>query len=487
VASDCIDSKAGGFLREVMKKSVPEIVADCGSDYDFGELWEARLHWGGCPACRPEFAGVPAVFTQVGVRLENRYREALFDSKDNFLAKKASLLAAGGDLLSAYPEIIVEWALWESDVGSFLCHGQEALSLRVPIDSREEREAWPGAWEPNLSGWREFIRTLEFDVRCFVYGVMCSHDLLMPIRERMDSEYAETGRPRVTVEATADLQQRMEAAVANSQLQPDALLSIIETASLAYSIVYGGPSDETGVAAVAQRDLPERVLTVQETQALQGVRKEWKRDFDNMGDSLDSLKAGQMEIVRLFEQHRRPATSYEPSIAVQLGEPLYSRLHQMTQRALQVVEHLYNVNQEPDGFALTAIRMAQGYENELNVQVIGPFVIELLAAGTQTYDAQGKSREPLICRGEPYKHGMTLGSWAWYLARDPIMRSKVAERGFDVKAISKDATWVSEVRNKAAHDFACDRTLADELRRRILCRDSILSRLHPMMATAVDG
>ena len=55
-------------------------------------------------------------------------------------------------------------------------------------------------------------------------------------------------------------------------------------------------------------------------------------------------------------------------------------------------------------------------------------------------------------------------------------------------AIAEDARWVSKVRNKAAHDFACDRTLADELRRRILSRDGILSRLRPAaMANAAEG
>jgi hypothetical protein len=294
----------------------------------------------------------------------------------------------------------------------------------------------------------------------------------------MDAEYAETGRLR-TVEAYEDLQQRMQTAISDSQLQPDVLFSIIEMASIAYSISLEGWSNGTGVAMVAQTDLPQRPLTAQETKALQGVRQEWKRDFDNVEDSLDSLKAGQNAIVRLIEHNRRPAAAYEPYIAAQIGEPLYSRLHQITQRALQVVEYFYNINQEPDGFALTAVMMAQGYENELNVRIIGPVLVELMAAGTKTYDAQGKSKEPLIRWGKPNRRGMTLGSWAWYLGKDPAMRNKVSERGFDVEAISKDAAWISEVRNKAAHDFGCDRTMADELRRRILCSDGVLGRLHP--------
>jgi hypothetical protein len=166
---------------------------------------------------------------------------------------------------------------------------------------------------------------------------------------------------------------------------------------------------------------------------------------------------------------------------------LYSRLHQSTQRALLLVEYLYNVNQEPDGFGLFAVRMAQGYENELALRIVWPFVNELQAAGTQFYDAGRISKEPLIRCGKIPPRGMTLGSFAWYLAKDPVMRSKVSGRGFDVEAISKDAAWVNGVRTKAAHDFACDRTLADELRRRILSHDGVLSRLHPIDTAAAES
>jgi len=144
------------------------------------------------------------------------------------------------------------------------------------------------------------------------------------------------------------------------------------------------------------------------------------------------------------------------------------------------------VGHPPDAFGPFAIEMALGYENELNVRIIGPIVIELLTAGTQTYDAHGKSKVPLIRCGKVHRLGTTLGSLAWFLGKDPVMRSKISGRGFDVEAISKDAAWVSDVRNKAAHDCTCDRTLADELRRRILTRDGILSRLHPDAAGATN-
>jgi hypothetical protein len=64
------------------------------------------------------------------------------------------------------------------------------------------------------------------------------------------------------------------------------------------------------------------------------------------------------------------------------------------------------------------------------------------------------------------------------------MRDKVSKLGFDVEAISKDVAEVGALRNKPAHEFGCDRTVADALRKRILCPDGVLGRLHPSLATA---
>jgi len=477
---DCIDPQERGFLREIMTKPIPEAVAEWQNNSN--DLWESRLHWSGCPACRTEFAELLPYLKQMGLGVANKCRCHLSQLKDEYLLMKNSRLAKA-DEASAYAQIIVAWADVADEVFNFLIQGQEAPSLGASTGSRNEYEAsHVGIRDPCLpkcQEYQEFISSLELDVQHFVFAVACCRDLLMPVWEEMSSVLKERWEQLNTV-------------ITNSELNSATLFLIIEKASIAYSISTGswrgaaGGWPTVGFATGAQTDSPQKILTTQETKAFQAVREEWKRGFERLVDSLDSLKAGQMEILREYGSNR-PAAAYEPFIATQLGEPLYSELHQVTQRALQLVEYYYNINREPDGFALFALRMAQGYENELNVRVIGPIVIELLRAGTQTYDAQGKSKEPLIRWGKENKRGMTLGSWAWYLRFDPSLRSKVSERGFDVEAISKDATSVNEVRRKAAHDITCDRTHADELRRQILRRDGILSRLHPMAATAADA
>src|ERR1700677_881169 len=183
---DCLDPALGNILRDIMKTSVAENVADCWNEYDFGGgLWEARLHWSGCPACRSEFTGVPAFFQQIGLGLENRCRENLSSSKGDFLGQKDALLAAANNLPSAYSEIIARLAVAEEDVFPSLAHGQEVLCLRVSADSPEPPD--PSlAWDRSLSSCREFICSLEPDIQQFVFASALARGLLSPVSEKID-------------------------------------------------------------------------------------------------------------------------------------------------------------------------------------------------------------------------------------------------------------------------------------------------------------
>jgi len=470
---DCIDPKEGDFLRGIMEMSAEDIRDE--NRRHCGDLLNARLHWNGCPSCRAEFGGLPPLFQQIGLELQKGCGAVVSEFRDEFIKEKNSIMAQGNDSARAYAQVILALAMWKEDVLIWVNSGQATVSLVAPSISRggSARSSY-GAMESSLAqcqDCRDFVSSLHPDVQQFVFAVACSDDLFGAVYESMQSE------KQPTLEEIARyydvLKSRMHEAIA--ALHPGTLFSIIERASIAYSSdLEGWPKGSLSTAI--QTASARETQATQETKSLRGFLQEWKQDFDDLGDS---LKAGQMELVRQIEHNRRPAAAYEPQIAARLGEPLYSRLHQQTQRALQLVEYLYSINQEPDGFALFAVKIAQGYENELLLRIVWPFVNELLAAHTQTYDAGGISREPLIRYGK-FSERMTLGSLARYLKKDPTMRGEVSGRAFDVEAISKDAEWVSGVRNKAAHDFACDRTLADELRRRILSHDGILSRLHPI-------
>ena len=491
--TDCIDPEAGGWVREITEKSISEILTF--DSLDLGTVEEARLHWNSCPACRHEFVSVPTVMAQIGVELERWFRDELGQMKDVFWAQKTQLLAAAKDLVSAYPEIIAALVMAEGGV-----HETLARALRIGSHvHRGVRLDFDPYEQATLSNCREFICSLEPEIQGFVVAATLSFELLRPICERIDwsappqsdeealasaKAIIESKQIAVNHESIEDLQQRLATAIAKSGVQPDALWDTVELAARAYTSDLRDSFRGNAIPAISQTR-PSRTEVTSSGErtdfqtAIEEWKRDWKRDFDNLQDS---VKAGHMELIRLYEHNSRRAADYEADITAQLGTSLYSKLQESTQRGLQVAEYLYHDRSEPNYFHGPVMQMALSFENELILRVVWPFVDDLRAAGVQTYDAHGRSKYPLILGGRFSERSMRLGNVARYLKEDSVMRSKVSALGFNVGAIASDAAMVNDLRNKAAHELFCERVAADELRRRILCRDGILSRLHPSVA-----
>jgi hypothetical protein len=103
--------------------------------------------------------------------------------------------------------------------------------------------------------------------------------------------------------------------------------------------------------------------------------------------------------------------------------------------------------------------------------------MQLLESGTKTYYCDDITTTPLIENGEP--RNLTLGNMKWYLIRDKSLREWVESMGYSsLDAISKDAGWLVNIRNQAAHKTILERAVADEVRHKMLNSDGILARLH---------
>jgi uncharacterized protein (UPF0212 family) len=478
---DCIDPKEGDLLRKMIYSIAKNIAKNADDffsyvDVDVYEVVGSRLHWNSCPACRSEFgvADVPAIFAYVGCLLEIRYQNVFSESSADFLKKKHLLLAEANVLPDSYAELIACLARdWEEDgLSTLLRYGQEALSLRVPPVST----SW-SAEEGVLSLCREFICSLKTDVQHYVVSAALSYDLFSLVYERIEREAQPNSGSGWTPTDHCDFFRRFQAAIANSEVRPHILFQTIELAAVGYTRSYIDNLQESHLTTAFQMEPSRMALVPQEMTVLPNVLQEMKQDFDN---ALDSLKAGQMETIRLIEHNQRPAAAYESDIEARLGAFLYSRLGETTQKGLQVAEYLYHINsQEPNYFPGPVMQMALAYENELAVRIVWPFVSELQAAGEESYDGQGVSREPLLSGGKVPRSCMMLGNLARYLRKDPVMQSKISGLGFDADAIAKDAISIASLRNRAAHEPVCERAVADDLRQRMLCPDGIFSRLHP--------
>lgn len=148
----------------------------------------------------------------------------------------------------------------------------------------------------------------------------------------------------------------------------------------------------------------------------------------------------------------------------------------MTRQQLKAAEFLYHINsEEPNYFDGPVITMAKAYENELKVRVAFPVLNEVIHSHPENY---GSDKAPLI-KAREISRELTAGSIGWHLRNHPDFGDRVRARGFDADAISRDEGEVTRRRNRAAHKPVCERAVADDLRRLILCPDGILSRLHP--------
>ncbi len=480
---ECIDQKQGGHLRAAMTDD------DRGFQADF--LPEVRLHWRSCPACRAEFPDALEKLNLIKLALERDIKAGFARWRNEFLGHKHLLLAAGHNgTTNPYAEILGRLAAYGEEIQNELVFIHETHVVELSFGEDDDRESDVNqAWERSSY----FIRSLLPELRQFTFLALLCVQLVRSIYWSSERQ-AMGGGIKINEDGTFDMasivslhlegaderhRQLFSAAIADSGIHLQLLYKSMERAASDWSneYIHRYPEAES-LIPMSESPIPEHVY--REHVALRAVILEMRQDFDNFQDS---VKAGQMEIIRLHQQNRR-AADFEAYISDKIGLQLYSCLHEATRQALQVAEYLYHINQEPGCFAEPVLKMAYAYENELLIRVFWPFLDELQASGTKLYDVQGRSQMPLIREGKVVQ-GLTLGNISWYLRFDERLRGKVLALGLDINAISRDAANVVKLRNRAAHEPACDRAVADDLRGSILRPDGIFSRVHPIVKYAV--
>jgi hypothetical protein len=178
----CINPGFRDCIRLITDSSVEEVTALDFGDIGYVEIGESRLHWNCCPACRHEFPKLPAYAEWAGREYAKMFAEELSFCKDQFLAKKQSLLESVGN--DAYVRIIADLANAEDDVHQSL---RRALQVTGhPIDfNPDEQEI--------LSHSREFISSLDSEVQHFVISATLCFELLSPMWEKVGLHPSRTG------------------------------------------------------------------------------------------------------------------------------------------------------------------------------------------------------------------------------------------------------------------------------------------------------
>lgn len=194
-------------------------------------------------------------------------------------------------------------------------------------------------------------------------------------------------------------------------------------------------------------------------------------NLEHWEDVADSLKAGQMEILRRWEQVGTRASDMEPSLKEGLGF-LYAKLSENTRRSLQLGEYYYCHNQEPDDYSHAIVYFHRAYEAEFRRKLLVPLEARFQKERINNY---GEERLKLMVGGR-LNRTLTVGQALRFLNKDPVSKF-VAELGIDANKLQSGTSELNITRNQAVHGSSHTREDADRVRGLLLGNPSILAHL----------
>jgi hypothetical protein len=479
---ECIDPRVGSWLIGLDETLVQR---------DVGEwAWEptvaigARVHWYSCPSCQGEYPNAIETIESLRPAIEVMVRNTLSKKRSETLAEMTLCPITTNENADCFAEKLTVLEASAQDVQWALFYiAEDMTDFTVRSDSLDE-----SSQRVPLSKYSEFIASLDVQLQSFVFESILCNELFSPLRRKFDrmmspvrftphpedpSKFSKVPNEDYVGEVgdgDTFIRTRLTNAIASTGFATDALLAALQSAASDYQRRF---TDTFGAAPAGNANTPAGHFggsVLSDRIAFQEFRNE-------IADSFDSLKAGQMELRRLIDINSRSAAAYEDEIKLQLGS-VYPLLNAKTQQLLQQAEYQYRLLQPGSDFFLgPVIMLANAYENELLIRVIWPYLTWLLGQGTQTYDG-GSQKTVLIVKGQIQSRNLILGSMSWHLKFDKSLRKWITESRFTfADAIWKDAEWLSRIRNTAAHESICSRAVADEVRERIFRKDGILGHL----------
>ncbi|MGO8758757.1 MAG: hypothetical protein ACLQG3_11595 [Terracidiphilus sp.] len=240
----------------------------------------------------------------------------------------------------------------------------------------------------------------------------------------------------------AFIREKIRETLLETPLDYRVIYSALEEASTGYLRHFQEHADEDAPLSAGPRDLVVHPVSYNKLNEM----------HHDLADATDSIKAGQMEILREL-QSRRNAREFLPLVESRLGK-VYSTLHQMTQRLLARGEYFLSINQaEPDAMNVVVLDQAKACENELYMRIFGPFLLKLFTDGVKDYPADGTSKWPLIRNGKEQPRSLILSTYCWYLKNDSQLRSWIESTlHVHLPTLVNEAYWISDKRNLAAHE-----------------------------------
>lgn len=419
-----------------------------------GDMGVAKTHLWACAACQEENPDSETVLNQIHGESQRQAARDIDTIRLEFLGEKHKILSAAVEapwpkLNACYADMLFELLRRAGEVQDQLgyvhsCYGSGGFQAIVEKDSEDEdatNECAP------------FIWSLPEDTRQFVFVAILAKQLLTSL-----SSYYRLP-PK----------QKLE----NSLLDLPHLYTTLEAAAAQYLRRYLAEHSDTNDRS--ERATEEIRKPETERTGLQASLEELRRDME---DHFDSLRAGQMEILRVWGSQRRRAIEYEPLIAEQLGHGFYQKLDRDTKRALLLGQSFYESNTEPDGYGPAIHYFYRAYENEFRVRIVRPLGTRLAELGHLDYELRDRGVYPLMKSGR-INEKLGVGQVLRYVRKDELVQHLLDSQGLEISKILETASRLASIRNPSTHDEFSNRESADKFKNLLLGKSSALQHLFP--------
>jgi len=441
---------------------------------------ELRVHWFSCPHCRKNFPYTQEILAVITHAIEDRVSGSLNLWAERWNSEAESGQAENANDPNPFANKLAGLAQCGIEVQGALSFVVEELTdFTTELDSSE----FPAQRMP-LSICADFILGLRPEVQRFVFEAVRCQEFLMPPMQGV------LGPPKISFprsdEEISSIEADLQKVAGEKGSVREMLRDIFErqfdgaTEGLFQSVEVEAnnrlerfsQNTPPSLAKAAELNARPRGIATPTSSELERVRRE-------MSDGFDSLKAGQMELIRLSERSGRSAVAFEPEIEAKLGT-LYGLLNEKTRLLLQGAEYLYHINRsEPDFSHGAVINLALAYENEMLICLIWPYLEKLRADGVADYSGGGIVPKSLLLGGKEQDKNLNLGNFGWYLNNDLQIRAWVRNsKGLNPNDISHDAAPVIRGRDTAAHKAVCNQSIVENLRTTLFKENGILAHLH---------
>jgi hypothetical protein len=169
--------------------------------------------------------------------------------------------------------------------------------------------------------------------------------------------------------------------------------------------------------------------------------------LQSLGDFADSMKAGQMELIRLAEEK---SSGPDPQIFLiqALGSELLSNLLVPAKHYLRASEVAYRNPRTGHDEQFSTMMLVQAYEIEFDARITQPLLKRIVSEGHTDFPQQSEIK---LVQGRRPNHRVTAGQVLRLVADNQHLQGLLKERGLNPERVTSTGRPVVELRNRVMH------------------------------------